>query len=475
MAPPIRVLHAIHDFLPRHAAGSEIYVADLCAALAARGHHPAVLCAEFDPARRHAQLTWRVHGALPVVEVVNNWHVAEFSETYQSPILDRALAHVLDILQPHVLHVHSLLNLSFGLPALARGRGAAVAATIHDYTLVCPSGGQRVHRAERHVCRTIDVERCARCFPQSPFHTQLMVGRLTRAPGGRGAGLAAARMRRVAPRLTTWLGRSLERAPAPGLDAHAVATRLDAARRTFADIDIAVAPSESLARSFRALGFPTDRLTVSDYGFPPLGRLPSRAHSTGRLRVGFAGTLVWHKGVDLLIDALRHLPADRVEALIFGDAAVFPDYAQQLRRLARGLPVRFMGRYDRGDLSRVFGQMDVLAVPSRWLENSPLVIHEAFMSGVPVVGASIGGITDLVVPEVTGLLFAPDCAEGLAGALRRLLEAPALLDALRSTGPVVKAIDEDAREWEERYRQIIVGAGRAVPTGPARPRAEAAS
>ena len=84
--PPIRVLHAIHDFLPRHVAGSEIYVAELSAALARRGHHPVVLCAEFDPSRRHAQLTWRVVGALPVVELVNMGGVCKSSvqEYYQS-------------------------------------------------------------------------------------------------------------------------------------------------------------------------------------------------------------------------------------------------------------------------------------------------------------------------------------------------------------------------------------------------------
>ena len=54
--------------------------------------------------------------------------------------------------QPDVLHVHNLLNLSFDLPRQARARGARVVGTLHDYTLVCPSGGQRIHRAERHVC-----------------------------------------------------------------------------------------------------------------------------------------------------------------------------------------------------------------------------------------------------------------------------------------------------------------------------------
>ena len=440
-------------------------MAELSAALARRGHHPVVLCAEFDPSRRHAQLTWRVVGALPVVELVNNWRFAGFSETYQSAPLNRVLAHLLDMVQPHVLHVHNLLNLSFALPALARSRGIGVAATLHDHTLVCASGGQRIHRADRHVCHSIDPQRCARCFTQSPFHTQMAVGRLARAPGGRIAGIAAAHLRRWAPRLAASLGRSLEQRPAPGLGPEAIAARMEAARSTFESFDVAVAPSESLAQSFRDLGFPAGRLLVSDYGFQPLR--PAAGTSTpGRLRIGFAGTLVWHKGADLLIEAVRQLPAERVELLVYGDTAVFPDYAHHLRQRARALPVRFMGGYQRADIARVFGQLDVLAVPSRWLENSPLVIHEAFMSGVPVVGARIGGIADLVKHEVNGLLFEPDSFESLAAALGRLVDDRALLDSLRAARTPVKSIDDDALEWEGRYRQIIGGL---------QPRVEAAS
>src|SRR6185369_2491449 len=92
---------------------------------------------------------------------------------------------------------------------------------------------------------------------------------------------------------------------------------------------------------------------------------------------------------------------------VFGDPAVFPEYSAQLRERARGLPVRFEGRFAPGDAARVYGAIDLLVVPSLWLENSPLVIHEAFQSGVPVVGARIGGIADLIDEGRTGLLYDP--------------------------------------------------------------------
>jgi len=461
MSRRLRVLHAIHDYLPRHGAGSEIYAAGLTAALARRGVHPAVLCAEFDPARPHGALDWRTHDGLPVVELVNNWRFGDLAATWSSPALERALGHVLDALQPDVLHVHSLLNLTLTLPALARRRGIPVVATLHDHTLVCPSGGQRVHRADHHVCRDIEPARCARCFRESPFYGQMQAGRLAGSAGPLAAHVAA-RLRRVVPLALALAGRALAHAPGPAIDSTAIEARLAAAREAWRHFDLVVSPSAALAAAFRDLGFPADSIVIADYGLdpmPPVQRIP---RGDGPLRVGYAGTIVWHKGVDVLIDAMRLLPRGLAELLIFGDPDVFPDYTLDLRRRAEGLPVRFMGGYRRADIGGVFARIDVLAVPSRWMENSPLVIHEAFMAGVPVIGARIGGIPELITPGRGGLLVDPDSPADLAAAIRRLAEEPGLASALAASAPPVRSMDEDAADWEARYREVLA-ASRARP------------
>ena len=183
--PRLNVLHAIHDFLPRHQAGSELYTFELCRALQER-HHVTVLCAEFDGSRPHGRVIWRLHDGLPIVEIINNWVCGSFAETYRSPLLGERIGQILEAVQPDVVHVHNLLNLSFDLPRLAHAANAAVVATLHDYTLVCPSGGQRIHRSANHVCHEIDTERCARCFGESPFHTLMATGQIVAsapAPG----------------------------------------------------------------------------------------------------------------------------------------------------------------------------------------------------------------------------------------------------------------------------------------------------
>jgi glycosyltransferase involved in cell wall biosynthesis len=459
---PLRILHAIHDFVPRHRAGSEIYAFELCRELAAR-HHVTVLCAEYDPSRRHGHVTWRVEQGLPVVELVNNWVCRSFEDTYRPPLVGSRIGSVLQAVQPDVLHVHNLLNLSFDLPAMAQARGVAVVATLHDYALVCPSGGQRIHRAEEHVCEVIDAGRCARCFRESPFHAQISFGKLAAAPAASRLlhRFVATAVKRL-PKTTRPLVMAARQLPAVAVTPRSIEDRLAAARRVFDDIDLFVAPSASIAGEFERLGLPPQKITVSDYGFAPIAGLPADGRNGGRgskpIRIAYVGTLAWHKGVHVLIDALRDLPLDGYELKIFGDPDVFPDYSADLRARAAGLAVRFMGAFDRAQSAAVYRDIDVLAVPSLWLENSPLVIHEAFQAGVPVVCARIGGIAGLVADGLTGILYEPGSMTGLQTALRTLIERPrtvAELAANVNTRTRVKDIADDAREWEQTYAGVL--------------------
>jgi len=451
----LRILHAIHDFLPRHRAGSEIYAAELARAQAPR-HHVTVVCAEYDPLRRHGDVTWRLHERTPVVEIVNNWVASHFRDSYRSPLITDRLTQVLRAVQPHVLHVHNLLNLSFDLPAAARTLGIPVVATLHDYTLVCASGGQRVHRAESHICTTIDTDRCARCFAESPFHSLLSVGPLARAAGHSSVVHRAARfvMSRFPQAARSAAIAVTSLAPA-SVTASDIDERLVSAAGVFRDIDLFVAPSQSLGDEYVRLGVDRAKLRVSDYGFVPLQGVRRTAAKNGRLRIGFVGTLVWHKGVHVLIDAARRLPRERFTLSIYGGTDVFPPYVAELREESNGLPIEFKGTFLHDQLADVYSQLDVLVVPSLWLENSPLVIHEAFMAGVPVVGARAGGIADLVEHEKNGLLYESHDPSALADALRRLIDDSSLLARLSRQMTPVKSIAQDAAEWDDVYAELL--------------------
>ena len=132
--------------------------------------------------------------------------------------MNERLRAILRVVQPNVLHLHSLLNLSFDLPALAADARIPAVGTLHDYTLACASGGQRVHRADAHRCDVIDTQRCARCFSESPFHAQLTFGRLapTRGTAGSLRHLVGGALRQF-PRAAALVARRVQHAAGPAI------------------------------------------------------------------------------------------------------------------------------------------------------------------------------------------------------------------------------------------------------------------
>jgi glycosyltransferase involved in cell wall biosynthesis len=452
----MRILHAVHDYLPRYRAGTEIYVHQLARRQMANGHHVTVLCAEYDPGRAHGTVRTRCHDGIDVVEVTNNWDFASFEQTYRPASIEPAVREAIEYCGPDVLHVHSLLTLGVDLPRHAAALGIPCVMTLHDYSLVCPSGGTRVHLRERHVCDAIDVERCARCFPQSAVHLQMVTAR--RAPAAVGAVLApiARTVGRHAPDL---LARARAAAARFGIEPGAgdIAARLDHVRSALAAVHTVVAPSSFIAEEFARLGVISAPIEVADNGHA--GFVPRRSQPAGgSMRVGFVGTLSWEKGVHVLIAALRLLRPGGFSAHIFGGFSVAPDYVASLRREAHGLPVVFEGGFAPDQVADVFSRIDVLVVPSLWLENSPLVVHEAFLAGVPVVASRRGGLPGLLGESQQHLTYRADSAEQLAAILQSLIDHPSQRAAAAAALPPVRSIERDASDWDGRYARAIAAA-----------------
>jgi glycosyltransferase involved in cell wall biosynthesis len=84
------------------------------------------------------------------------------------------------------------------------------------------------------------------------------------------------------------------------------------------------------------------------------------------------------------------------------------------------------------------------------------------MAGVPVVGARIGGIIDLVTHEVNGLLYDPTAPDELSRLLMDLVDHPERISQLANNLPRVKSIADDAEEWEHRYAEVSVAHGKKM-------------
>jgi D-inositol-3-phosphate glycosyltransferase len=146
---------------------------------------------------------------------------------------------------------------------------------------------------------------------------------------------------------------------------------------------------------------------------------------TDRPRLVSIGRLVRRKGVDEMIEALRHVPD--AELLVAGGSPAGLDRdpdAMRLRRCAarHGVAdrVRLLGPVSRPNVPALLRSADaVVCVP--WYEPFGMVPLEAMACGRPVVATAVGGLVDTVVDGVTGVLVPPRRSHLLATALRRLL------------------------------------------------------
>jgi glycosyltransferase involved in cell wall biosynthesis len=157
------------------------------------------------------------------------------------------------------------------------------------------------------------------------------------------------------------------------------------------------------------------------------------------------------------VRAFEMLPPRLDAALaVHGDPDRYPAFAQELRDLAANdRRVSFRGPFSRDELGRVMSEIDVLVVPSRWYENAPAVIFEAFAARAPVVATDLGGMSEFVRHGENGLLFELENAEDLSRQLRRLCEEPGLLEGLRAGIGPVKTLGEFTDELEEIYDSLV--------------------
>jgi len=149
------------------------------------------------------------------------------------------------------------------------------------------------------------------------------------------------------------------------------------------------------------------------------GASPGPAPSAGGCRFGFAGRLVFGKGVDHLLAAVG-LMEERagISLTIAGDG---PERgALEARSAHLGLTdvVSFAGLEH--DMPGFWSRCDVAVVPSaEWIEACPMTPLEAMASGKPIVATENGGLTEVVVDGVTGTLVPPGDSPALAAALER--------------------------------------------------------
>ncbi|MHB1434686.1 MAG: glycosyltransferase family 4 protein [Thermoplasmata archaeon] len=335
----------------------------------------------------------------------------------------RAITEAYREFAPDLIHLHHFDAAFAEVAAALRTTDVPILFTAHDAELVCPNG--QLVRPGAILCEGGIRPRCQ--FTGCPVGWGLPYELAQRAVFNR----------YVAPRIQAYL-----------------------------------CPSMSLGRYLTSHGYrPTIHLPSFAALPPEIARAPPPYPEPSEPpTVGFLGRIELYKGLHDLVDAMALLRRrlGRVRLAIAGAGAADPELDRYLAEQGLADATRRYGMVGGPAKEDFFRSIHLLAVPSNKFENTPLSAMEAMARARPVVGTDIGGIPEVLGPDLAGLIVPISSPGRLAEVLEHLLtrrpEAIRLGQLARRRALEVYTEAHHVDRLVEVYRTVL-GAS-APPGGP---------
>jgi glycosyltransferase involved in cell wall biosynthesis len=470
-----RALLTVHKFFPEHKAGTEVLTLRFAQELKRRGYEVMVIAA--NPPDQDARLR---HGpevsqydyegiAVHVVEEALRLKTNTYRSEFYNPTVGEFFRGELEAFAPDVVHIFHAQNLSSSIIEESLAKKLPVIVSTTDFWFVCPI--VQLKRPDGAICRGPGRfgTNCLTCYTPELFPA---TREFDEAVEWKYPNLVEVK-KRLSPGLDAiankalYLGYLMSKVPSA---VSATMARPKALRDSLNGVSAITVPTKLMRDIFIENGIREDLIHHIPFGIDTAPFQPHQKKSSSEnLRVAYVGTIFEHKGVDLLIRAFLALPSDaKAELTVYGDLNQFPEYANSLLKLAdvdspNAKKIKFAGTFPNSEFGEVLSEIDVLVVPSRWYENTPLVIQSALASMTPLIVTNLGGMAELVHHEVNGLVFELNDAASLKQQILRLLNEPLLLRKLASNIKPERTTEEMVDEIEELYFASWRRTGRQAP------------
>jgi glycosyltransferase involved in cell wall biosynthesis len=284
--------------------------------------------------------------------------------------------------RPDVMHVHNFMpRLTPSVYAAAREHGCAVVQTLHNYRLLCANA---ILMRNDRPCQDC-VGRAYgwpgvihRCYRKSAVGSAIVAG-VTSWHRMRG----------------TWRNE---------VDRYIVLTQF--ARDLFAQSGVV----------------PPDKIMVKPNAVPD----PGVGIGDGKYLL-FVGRLSPEKGTRVLIEAAQQGEGFPMPLKIVGGGPL----EDEVRRSERDGRIEYLGSQPPAEVRRLMRHAALLLFPSLWYEGFPMVMAEAFASGLPIIASNHGAMAELVSSGGDGLLLEPGSVKGFQSAVRKVISSPHLEASMR--------------------------------------------
>lgn len=409
----MKIALVVHGYPPEIAAGTERVTERLALDLRGRGHEVFVICGTFEP-KEKVTISRREQAGVQIIQIHrDDLYFDRWEKTYH-PGVSKAFAEILKEIGPDVVHVHQFIRLTRDLAHQATLQKIPVIYTLHDFATTCLIGF-RAPNAGKTFCDLLpNANDCIPC-----------------------AGT-------VSPDVP---------APEP--------SEFELLRKDFVNelrlsrFRCAISGSQrsKLARYHR---LPEDFFSIVPLA--SVADLPAGmpAPEPPPLRAATFGMQMERKGAHIIINAAAAF-GGAVELDIFGKFDN-PEYETRCRAMARGLPVRFHGRYEWDEVAAT--PLHVTIFPSLTFETFGLTFDESWALGHPVVATDLGAYRERA--DASTLLFPPGDVDTLRRILKLLLNDSAMLARLRAAVRPPSGFGRYVNDMERLYKK-------AVELGPADP------
>lgn len=441
-----RVAIFVHCFFPDHFYGTETYTLNLARNLRNMNYEPVIVTALFPGEKQTCNvINYYEYDGLPVYCIDKNYHPhRRLKDTYYQEEMRGVLEKVFDRIKPDIVHIAHIINHTAVLMEVADKRQIPMVATLTDFFGHCFNN--KLQKGDGSMCLGPDSRRanCLECLHEA------------RCKSGQ-----ATDIERLVVKYP-WLAK-LERfiGMLPGMDkvpfANIVADivhRPDILAACYRNLNAAIVPTRFTRRMYEQNGL-TVPIRQITFGVD-LARTPKPPRPLGQpVRFGIIGQIDYHKGTDILLEAFCRLPRYSAELYIYGSESQAPAYCESLKTRADGYPVYFCGTFPQEKITDVLAGIDFIVIPSRWYENSPLMLLSALASHTPVIVSDVEGMTEFVQEGVNGYTFKLGDVQDLYRILQEIVKNPDQALQMTITTEYLKDSEMMTRETIQVYEEVI--------------------
>jgi glycosyltransferase involved in cell wall biosynthesis len=329
----------------------------------------------------------------------------------------RHLSDLLDNYRVDITHIHNIhRQMSPSILQELKKRKIPVVMTLHEYKMVCPSFNLLLHEKPCEACAGGKYYNAIRlrCVKDSFLRSAL----------------ACAEM---------YLHHKI----------------LD----IYKNVDVFISPSQFLKNKHREMGFKKEIVylpnCINVQEFEKF-RLKEKDFKNDRvITIVYFGRLYYGKGLYTLLNAVKRLPniykKKEITVKIIGDGPMRREMETKVK--ADGIEnIRFLGFLKSEELFREIKNALIVVLPSECYENNPLQVIESFAIGIPVIGARVAGIPELVKDNETGLTFESGNSEDLCSKIEYMINNP---DKAIEMGKRAREFVEREMNCEKYYERLI--------------------